>query len=346
MRRPEQLLRVHLVPELASLPQVPLHELGRRADHVLALLVLDELQTLERRDDVVLHDGRHVAQLLDGDGALVVLQDGQDRARPVAVVAHRPQVGKGPLRGPHLVLPLREGVREGDEKLPVALALMRRERQDARQVVVLRRALRLLGEVADRVAPALVHDAQHVEEEEVHVVVQCLVVEEELGEVAQVLAVDLLLLAVDLEVGQGHRVAVPVLVRVPVDLVPRGVQLRDLLHVPLQLLLALEEAEVEFAEVELRHAVVLGREGREVPGVHLPLAQVDALDVLQLGELLVLPQRLRVELLVLVVRVFVDLPLLVARAPAGLSLLRLAVHRRVEVHPLQRDPLVQPPVEL
>ena len=48
------------------------------------------------------------------------------------------------------------------------------------------------------VGPPLVILAQHIEEEEVHIIVQCLVVQEQLGQVAQVLAVQLLLLAIHL----------------------------------------------------------------------------------------------------------------------------------------------------
>lgn len=65
-----------------------------------------------------------------------------------------------------------------------------------------------------------------------------------------------------------------------------------------ELLLPLHEAEAELAEEELADVVVLGREGREVPRVHLVLAQLDLADVLHLGELLVLPQARGVKLLV------------------------------------------------
>ena len=55
------------------------------------------------------------------------------------------------------------------------------------------------GCAPDYVGSSLVALAQHIEEESIHVVVQRLVVQEQLGQVAQVLAVDLLLPAVDLE---------------------------------------------------------------------------------------------------------------------------------------------------
>ena len=51
----------------------------------------------------------------------------------------------------------------------------------------------------DNVSPSLVALAQHIKQEGVDIVVQSLVVEEQLGQVAQVLAVDLLLPPVDLE---------------------------------------------------------------------------------------------------------------------------------------------------
>lgn len=68
---------------------------------------------------------------------------------------------------------------EGRKKVvmsTVALALIRREGEDARQVVVLLRLL-LLGEVPDDVvALELVDLAEDVEEEGIHVVVEGLVV--------------------------------------------------------------------------------------------------------------------------------------------------------------------------
>ena len=78
------------------------------------------------------------------------------------------------------------------------LALVAWQREDAREVVLLRRVL-LLREVADHVRARVVHLADDVEEEGLDVVVERLVVEEELGEEAEVLAEDALVLGVDLE---------------------------------------------------------------------------------------------------------------------------------------------------
>ena len=58
-----------------------LDDLGRRADHVLPLLVLDQVQVLQRADDVIGLDRREVRELLDGDRAVVRRQDLRARAR-------------------------------------------------------------------------------------------------------------------------------------------------------------------------------------------------------------------------------------------------------------------------
>ena len=92
---------------------------------------------------------------------------------------------QGQLRA---VTHLGEGVREGYQEPPVALTLVGRQREDARQVVVLRAVL-LLAEVPHEVRAVLVLLAQHVEEEVLDVEVKRLVVQEELGQQAQVLAV-------------------------------------------------------------------------------------------------------------------------------------------------------------
>ena len=61
---------------------------------------------------------------------------------------------------------------------------------------------RHLGEVADEVAAELVVGGEHVEEERLDIVVQRLVVEKQFGEKTQVLAVDLVGVAIHLEHGE------------------------------------------------------------------------------------------------------------------------------------------------
>jgi hypothetical protein len=90
----------------------------------------------------------------------------------------------------------------------------------------------LLRKVPHHVRPALVALAQDVEEEEVDVVVERLVVQEHLGEVAQVLAIRFRFLAVDLE--HRHPAA-------PVDLVAGGVLQASFLEVLEHLVAALEK---------------------------------------------------------------------------------------------------------
>mmetsp|Transcript_31062 Transcript_31062/g.58474 ORF Transcript_31062/g.58474 Transcript_31062/m.58474 type:complete len:406 (-) Transcript_31062:198-1415(-) len=187
----------------------------------------------------------------------------------------------------------------------------------------------------------LIHHAQDVEQEEVHVVVQSLVIQEQLGQVAEVLTVHFFLLAVHFEERD---------VALPVYLVPRRMTQLALLEVSLQLLLAAHEAEAELAEIQLVARGHLRGERREVPRLHVKLANLDPVDVLHLGELLVLAQARRIKLLVPVIRrhLRVDLALLVARAVArGVAAARL-VHgnHRGQVQLAQLDPLVQSPIEL
>ena len=56
-----------------------------------------------------------------------------------------------------------------------------------------------LGEVSDQVAARIIVHRQHVEMKRLHVVVECLVVEEQFGQKTQVLTVDLRLVAVHLK---------------------------------------------------------------------------------------------------------------------------------------------------
>mmetsp|Transcript_23262 Transcript_23262/g.78156 ORF Transcript_23262/g.78156 Transcript_23262/m.78156 type:complete len:417 (-) Transcript_23262:9-1259(-) len=332
VRRPLQLGRVH-GRGVVLFVHVEVEHVLAHVDGVLAAKVLEEVEGLERGDDVLRAEGGHVGELLDGHHALVLGQDLQELARPVGPVAHETQVREGPLRGAELPLALGELVGDGNHELAKALALVAGEREDAGQVVVLRGDA-LLGEVAHHVGPGLVAVADDVEEKGLDVVVERLVVQEELGQQAQVLAVDALHARVHLV--HGH-------VRVPVDLVPRRVEeAAPGPHVSLQLGPARKVAEVVLAEVERVAARVLLGEGREVPGLHLELADCDAGDVLDLGRLLVLLERGRVELPLLLG--VVGLVELLARVARQL----LAVARglvRPQVKAVHGHPLVHAPVE-
>ena len=179
----------------------------------------------------------------------------QDGVCPVRSVGQQTQVREWLLRTARLALELGELVAELYEQLAVALALVGRQGEDARHVVVLA-ALLLLGEVAHDVVAAVVHLAHHVEEEGVRVVVERLVVQEELGQQAQVLGVVLVLASVYLEEGNGV---------FPVDLIARWVLVNALGEMPLQTCSGFEELETKFANINAVRIGQLLRVRREIP---------------------------------------------------------------------------------
>lgn len=71
--------------------------------------------------------------------------------------------------------------------------------------------LLLFGEVSDNVRPLAIHLAEDVEEKGIHVEVEGLVIQEELGQEAETLAIQLVVLPIDLPDGEGP---------LPVDLLP------------------------------------------------------------------------------------------------------------------------------
>ena len=75
---------------------------------------------------------------------------------------------------------------ESDEEASVSFALVGGQCEDAGEVVLLQRPL-LFGEVAHDAVPLQVALGEDVEEEGVHIVVQSFVVQEKLGQQAQVL---------------------------------------------------------------------------------------------------------------------------------------------------------------
>ena len=108
-------------------PPQPLSLLSRDFTHI---------ERLQRPDDILRDDGReprevHHREVSPGEGPKHV----QQRARPVARVAHRAQVTQRLLGGANLLLLLAQFVREGDQEAAVAFALTAREGQYAGEVI-------------------------------------------------------------------------------------------------------------------------------------------------------------------------------------------------------------------
>ena len=115
-----------------------------------------------------------------------------------------------------------------------------------------------LGEVAGDVVLVVLYLAQHVEEEDAHVLVQVLVVQEQLRQEGQVLAVNRVLVAIYLEDRDG-------VLLVAVDFVAGRVEEGTGLGVAAEFYFESKEAEAEVADVEAVEVVVVDRVGAEVP---------------------------------------------------------------------------------
>jgi len=120
----------------------------------------------------------------------------EDYSFPVGLVAESAQVGERLFWTARLALVSRQQVAEVDQVASIAGALVLRHDHDAGDVVLLGAVL-LLAEVADEVAAVGVVLGEDVEEKGLNVEVEGLVVEEELGDEAQVLAIDFARVAVD-----------------------------------------------------------------------------------------------------------------------------------------------------
>ncbi len=70
--------------------EVLLDDLGRDRDDVLALPVLDQIERLQRADDVLRLDGGHLAHVLDRNVAPVLPQYLQQDLRPIAPKTQQP----------------------------------------------------------------------------------------------------------------------------------------------------------------------------------------------------------------------------------------------------------------
>lgn len=257
-------------------------------------MIPQQLQDIQLLMDILLRHGRQATNLrntrrvltpLNGNGIvmhhrqrrigragrrnLLAAQQLHNHLPPILAIAQQAQIAQRLLRRPQLPLPPAELVAKSDQQAAQPLALILRQRQDARDVVPLA-ALLLLAEIADDVAAALVARGHHVEQEGVDVVVQRLVVEEQLAQQAQIAAPGALPAAVDLE--ERH-------VLVAVDLVARRVDQRAFAAVARERFGAREVAEAELVDVHELGVGVFGRVGREVPRLDLVEAHLDLGDV-------------------------------------------------------------------
>lgn len=197
------------------------------------------------------------------------------------------KVGEGSLRTTRPLLNHAEAVRHLNEQLTISASLRRRHDHIARQVV--RRLIEnlLLREVAHKMEAVIALLAEHVEKEGADGLVHTLAVQEHARNVAEVLAVNVLLQAIHLE----ERDSV-----IAINLVTRWVPYCASLRVPRELTLVWEEAEAEVTNVEALAVVLVGQR-RKVPHFHIALTQLDLLDVLDQCALLEhLPYSLFVEL--------------------------------------------------
>ena len=129
--------------------------------------------------------------------------------------------------------------------------------------------------------PVFSHLAEDVKQEGLDGILQVFVVEEHSADIRQVLAIRLLLAAVNLKKGD----AVPVLdVAIPVDFVTGRTSLLAPLRMSAHLLSIDEEREAEVANVET-FCVVLCRQRGEVPGLDPVAAELYGLHGLELGDL-------------------------------------------------------------
>ena len=99
---------------------------------------------------------------------------------------------------------------------------------------------------------------------------------------------------------------------VSVDFLSRRMLHRALLQMSLQLLFPFEKRQRILAKVQLLGPVILRRKRREIPRVHLVISKLDAQNIPDFCELLVLLQRPRIKLRVLRVGMRVPVPALVA----------------------------------
>jgi len=197
--------------------------------------------------------------------------------RPKAELQQVPKVAQGFLRSTLPFVNQREFLTECHQELTLALACFPGKHHDAREVLLA--AEFFFGELAHwhlaLVLPPLTED---LEQERGQVLIEILVVQEHFRYLSQLLALDGLFVAVDLEHSD-------VSVFIPLDFVSWGVECCAVLLVPAQTLEVDAELQAELAGVEHVQMVEFFRDRRVLPGLDLPLPELNVFNQLLLGVL-------------------------------------------------------------
>ena len=206
-----------------------------------------------------------------------------DSPGPKVQVRAVTEIGKRSFGAAWLLLYDRQAIGHLDQDFSVAIPLSKGHDHDARQIIGFRVGISelLLREIPHEVPPVFSDLAEDVKQERLDGILQILVVQEHSADIRQVLAIRLLLAAVDLK----KRDAVPILdVAVSVDFVTGRASLGAHHRMSADLLSIHEEREAEIANVEAL-GVVLCRQWGEVPGLDPVAAELYGLDSFELGDL-------------------------------------------------------------
>ena len=253
-------------PNLPLRPRPPKHlkdALPIDSDIVLSVVLLDHPRFAQSPSDVFRRNERLLAQ--QGHRPLVrgMVEDRlANAAQPPRVVGLSAHLGEGLLGTSNLLLYFAELVTEGNQEFAVASVLAEREHHYTRQVV-----LRLfdLRKVPGQVVLIVLDFAEHVEEENLHVVSQILMVHKQLRQIPPILTVSRILGPIDLK--DRHHILL-----IAVDLVPGRMHEGTLPVMSNQFSLSGVETEAVLADVEEVEVVVLRRVGTVVPGLHFVAA--------------------------------------------------------------------------
>merc|ERR1719220_830950 len=238
--------------------QMLLNQLGSYADNVLTFPIFDQVEGLQGGDDVCLCNAGDGAQFPNAESPSEVPQYLEEDPAPVTSVTQFPHVTQGLLRAANHPLHLAQLVGEGNQELAVAFPLVGRQGKNAGNIVPVW-GLLFFGEISHYVGPVFVDLTQDVEDEGLHIEIQSLVIQEQFGQQAEVLTVELAFLPVNLEYAGRS---------LPVDLFT-ACWLVDLTvgHVAPVGLLVLHVLQTILTDPQLGTLPVLLGVRREIPGV-------------------------------------------------------------------------------
>mmetsp|Transcript_69902 Transcript_69902/g.111156 ORF Transcript_69902/g.111156 Transcript_69902/m.111156 type:complete len:223 (-) Transcript_69902:415-1083(-) len=196
------LVWIALLVEFTGFPDELIKERLIDNKHVFVVALFEHAEICEGKEDILDLEGGVVREHLQREqlfllSHVILVDDFEELRGPKLAIRDESQVRERRFRRSQFALNLAESVRQRDHEMAQSFALMARQRHNARQIEVFLGTL-FFGEIAQKMASTARYFRDDVKVKRGGVVFQRLVIEKELGQIRDILAVIALFGAVHL----------------------------------------------------------------------------------------------------------------------------------------------------